>query len=88
MYSGFEVVSFPRLVLCFAINLRSQLKRLNTEIETLGANLTDVMQKENDTANQVSLGFLVVLQLHAIGKKRGKSHVNRARIGRIENIGC
>lgn len=32
-----------------------QIKRLNAEIETLGANLTEVMQKENDTANQVSL---------------------------------
>ena len=32
-----------------------QIKRLNAEIETLGANLTELMQKENDTANQVSL---------------------------------
>ena len=35
-----------------------QIKRLNAEIETLGANLTEVMQKENDTANQVSLTML------------------------------
>ena len=35
---------------CF---LSLQIKRLNTEIDTLGANLTEVMQKENDTANKV-----------------------------------
>ena len=49
-------VSCPCLTLNqFLTDPLLQLKRLNAEIETLGANLTEVMQKENDTANQASL---------------------------------
>jgi len=39
---------------------------LNTEIETLGQNLTDALQKENDTATSVSETFLKKIHFLAL----------------------
>ena len=72
VFQGFHLIIW----VCFHF----QTRRLNTEIETLGRNLTESMQKESDSANSVST--------MTVNKTCIREHAGLIKVNFFSNLQC